>query len=95
MNSAMKRVRQEEPKTEGLGGKECLARLLTEFNNVCKRSAKEGKMPVKDFQRDRRMLELVNEVEKLAWRGENWESCDKAERVMEESDVQDMGAVHR
>ena len=67
----MKRVRQEESKTEGLGGKECLGRLLTEFNNVCKKSAKEGKVPVRDFQRDRRMLELVNEVQKLAWRGEN------------------------
>ena len=91
----MKRVRQEESKTEELGGKECLATLLTEFNNVCKRRAKEGKVPVRDFERDKHMLELVNEVQKLAWRGENWESCDEVERVMVESDVQDMGAVHR
>ena len=91
----MKRVRQEESKTKRLGGNECSARLLTEFNNVCKRSAEEGKVRVRDFQRDRRMLELVNEVQKLAWRGDNWESCDKVERVMEESDVQEMGAVHR
>ena len=82
-------------RSQRLGGKECLGRLLTEFNNVCKRSAKEGKVPVRDFQRERRMLELVNEVQKLAWRGDNWESCDKAERVTVESDVQDVGAVHR
>ena len=69
--------------------------VLTEFNNVCKRSAKEGKVPVRDFERDKCMLELVNEVQHLAWRGENWESCNVVEGVMVESDVQDMGAVHR
>ena len=71
LDGAMKRVRQEASKAEGLGGKECLAILLTEFNNVCKRSAKEEEVRVRDF------LSVTGLCWKLQMKFKSWHAVEE------------------
>lgn len=51
---------------------------------------KEGSHLVEDARRNRHMLPFVNEVHKLAWSADNWDSCQEAFRVMKEGDADEM-----
>ena len=67
-----------------------MAGLLGEISNVCQCSVAEGMDPAKDLGRNKHLVNLVNEVYRLARICDNWQICQETFRILTEGTADEM-----
>ena len=80
---------QEESKANGLEGRECLG-CLENLSDVCRCSVAESMSPAKDVGRNEHLPKCANKVHKQARRGDTWQICHDAFRIMTEGTADEM-----